>query len=154
MRACHAYQVSWNYFVHKICMCVCFWMSSNIRKPTNIPIYGRSQKRERNVIILQKIQYFVLKLQCILHTYYTNLQMLLYKTTDCTTHRIKKCYGIKPQSVALTIRTILNCGPLKVFLHVLINMHWASLLAWSLMNNTVILTGAEPNHSNPWKIQV
>ena len=36
---------------------------------------SRSHKRERNVIVLQKLQYFVHKLQCVLH-----------KTTNCTTN--------------------------------------------------------------------
>ena len=44
-------------------------------------------KKEHNVIIhYKKLQYFVLKLQCLLHMYYAKPQMLLHKATDGTTN--------------------------------------------------------------------
>ena len=47
-------------------------------------------KKEYNVITLQ---YCVLELQCILHTYYTKLQMLLHKTTECTAVNYRQNYA-------------------------------------------------------------
>ena len=45
-------------------------------------MYSRSQKKKRNVIMLQKTTE---KLQCVLHMCYTELQTVLHKTTDRTT---------------------------------------------------------------------
>ena len=47
-------------------------------------------KREHNVITLQNIQYIICKLQCVLHIHYAKLQMLLHKTTNCTTNNYTK----------------------------------------------------------------
>ena len=45
---------------------------------------------KKEMYTTRNLQYFVHKLQCILHTYYAKLQMLLQKATDCTTNNYTK----------------------------------------------------------------
>ena len=49
------------------------------------------KQREPNVITLQKPQYFVFKLHCVLQTcVLQETTILLHKTTDCTTNNYTK----------------------------------------------------------------
>ena len=85
---------------------------------------------------------------------FTFYGLYIYIYIYCFTQKNNTYYDKKPQSLTLTMHTVLNCKPLRVLCHVY--TYWLTCagasLAWSLTNNIVVFIGGKqtkPNHSNP-----